>query len=118
MKNPYGYRKLISELNDLVAAGDLHPEDEIQVLRDTASYGGGYRPIIEWYYHAEDMANVADELLELMEGMDGRATFRHVDAEEIADLLQYVIDAPSLVTMKVSEVLRELWEHGTGARLR
>ena len=50
--------------------------------------------------------------------LDGRATFRHADPEEIADMLQYVIDTPDLMTMKVSEVLRELWEHGTGNKLR
>ena len=49
-KNPYRYRELISELNDLVSNGDLLPDDEIQVLRETSGYRGDYRPIIEWYY--------------------------------------------------------------------
>ncbi len=117
-KNPYRYRELISELNELVSKGDLLPDDEIQVLRETSGYRGDYRPIIEWYYSREDMADIADELLETLEDLDGRATFRHADPEEIADMLQYVIDTPDLMTMKVSEVLRELWEHGTGNKLR
>ena len=62
------------------------------------------------------MADIADELLETLEDLDGRATFRHADPEEIADMLQYVVDSPELVTMKVSDVLRELWEHGTRNR--
>ena len=117
-KNPYRYRELISELNDLVSNGDLLPNDELQVLRDVSGYRDDYRPIIEWYYCREDMADIADELLETLEDLDGRATFRHADPEEIADMLQYVIDTPDLSTMKVSEVLRELWEHGTGKKLR
>ncbi len=111
-KDPYRYRELISELNDLVSTGDLLPEDEIQVLRTAAAYQDGYRPIVEWYYDREDMADIADELLESLEDLDGRATFRHADPEEIADMLQYVVDSPALITMKVSDVLRELWERG------
>ena len=49
-KDPYRYRELISELNDLVSTGDLLPDDNIQVLRTASAYQGGYRPIIEWYY--------------------------------------------------------------------
>ena len=116
-KDPYRYRELISELNDLVSTGDLLPDDKIQILR-AGAYQSGYRPIMEWYYDKEDMADIADELLETLEDLDGRATFRHADPEEIADMLQYVIDTPDLTTLKVSEVLRELWEHGTGKKLR
>lgn len=115
-KDPYRYREIISELNDLVSTGDLLPTDEIQILRDTSTaYRDGYRPIIAWYYNREDMADIADELLETLEDLDGRATFRHADPEELADMLQYVIDTPDLVTIKVSEILRELWERGTGS---
>ena len=116
-KDPYRYKDLISELNDLVSTGDLLPTDEIQILRETSAYRSGYRPIIAWYYNREDMADIADELMETLEDLDGRATFRHADPEEIADMIQYVIDTPDLTTMKVSEVLRELWERGTGNRL-
>lgn len=115
-KDPYRYRELISELNDLVSSGDLLPKDEIQILRDTSLRRDGYRPIIAWYYNREDMADIADELMETLEDLDGRATFRHADPEEIADMIQYVIDMPDLEVMKVSDVLRELWEHGTGER--
>ena len=115
-KDPYRYRELISELNDLVSTGDLLPDDKIQILRAATTYPGGYRPIIEWYYDREDMADIADELLETLEDLDGRATFRRADPEEMADMLQYVVDSPELVTMKVSDVLRELWEHGTRNR--
>ena len=116
-KDPYRYREMISELNDLVSTGDLLPTDEIQILRDTsAAYRDGYHPIVAWYYNREDMADIADELLETLEDLDGRATFRHADPEELADMLQYVIDSPDLATVKVSEVLRELWERGTGNR--
>ncbi len=116
-KDPYRYRELIAELNDLVSTGDLLPTDEIQILRDMSAYKDGYHPILTWYYNREDMADIADELLETLEDLDGRATFRHADPEEIADMLQYVIDAPDLLPMKVSDVLRELWEHGTGTQL-
>ena len=118
MRDVYGYRAMISELNDLVSEGDLFPEDEIQVLRDTEAYAGGYHPIVEWYYSKDDMADIADELLAAMEGIGGRLAFRDIEPEEVADCLQYVIDEPALVTMKVSEVLRELWEHGKGKRLK
>lgn len=115
-KDPYRYREIISELNDLVSTGDLLPTDEIQILRDTSTASrDGYRPIIAWYYSREDMADIADELLETLEDLDGRATFRHADPEELADMLQYVIDTPDLVTIKVSEILRELWGRGTGS---
>ena len=96
-KNPYRYRELISDLNELVSKGDLLPGDEIQVLRETSGYRGDYRPIIEWYYSREDMADIADELLETLEDLDGRATFRHADPEEIADMLQYVIDKDTCI---------------------
>ena len=113
-KDPYRYRELISELNDLVSNGDLLPGDEIQILREYSGYRDGYRPIIAWYYNREDMADIADEVLESLEDLDGRATFRHANPEEVADMLQYVIDTPDLVTVKVSDVLRELWEQCRG----
>ena len=116
-KDPYRYRELIAELNDLVSNGDLLPTDEIQILRDVSPRRDGYRPIITWYYNREDMADIADELMETIEDLDGRATFRHADPEEIADMLQYVIDTPDLESMKVSDVLRELWERGTSNRM-
>ncbi len=115
-KDPYRYRELISELNDLVSNSDLLPVDEIQILRDIALRRDGYRPIIAWYYNQEDMADIADELMETIEDLDGRATFRHANPEEIADILQYVIDTPDLESMKVADVLRELWEHSAGSR--
>ena len=113
-KDLYRYRELITELNDLVSNGDLLPVDEIQVLRDISAYRDGYHPIIAWYYNREDMADIADEVLESLEDLDGRATFRHANPEEVADMLQYVIDTPDLVTVKVSDVLRELWEQCRG----
>lgn len=113
-KDPYRYRELISELNELVSNGDLLPVDEIQILRDISGYRDGYHPIIAWYYNREDMADIADEILESLEDLDGRATFRHANPEEVADMLQYVIDTPDLVTVKVSDVLRELWEQCRG----
>lgn len=116
-KDPYRYREMIAELNDLVSVGDLLPDDEIQILRDSSAYRSGYRPIIEWYYNRDDMADIADSLLETLEDLDGRATFRHADPEEIADMLQYVVDTPELITTKVSEVLRELWERCAGGKL-
>ena len=115
-KDLYQYKELISELNDLVSNGDLLPTDEIQILRDISLRRDGYRPILAWYYNREDMADIADDLLETLEDLDGRATFRHADPEEIADMLQYVIDTPELEPMKVSDVLRELWERGTRGR--
>ena len=66
-KDPYRYRELIAELNDLVSNGDLLPVDEIQVLRDISAYRDGYHPIIAWYYNREDMADIADEVLESLE---------------------------------------------------
>ena len=86
-KDPYRYRELISELNELVSNGDLLPVDEIQILRDISGYRDGYHPIIAWYYNREDMADIADEILESLEDLDGRATFRHADPEEVADML-------------------------------
>jgi len=117
-KDPYHYRELISELNELVSAGDLFPEDEIQILRDISDNRGNYHPIIAWYYNRNDMADIADEILETLEDLDGRATFRHAaDPEEIADMLQYIIDMPDLTVMKVSDVLRELWEQCRGTHV-
>lgn len=113
-KDPYRYRELISELNELVSNGDLLPGDEIQILRDMPEYRDGYHPIIAWYYNREIMADIADEILETLEDLDGRATFRHANPEEVADMLQYVIDTPDLAPMKVSDVLRELWEQCRG----
>ena len=42
-KDPYRYRELISELNELVSNGDLLPVDEIQILRDISGYRDGYQ---------------------------------------------------------------------------
>ena len=59
-KISYDYADLISELNEELRDGILSLDDTIQILRSDEEITRYYRPVVDWYYSDEKMAECLD----------------------------------------------------------
>lgn len=87
-KISYDYSDLISELSEELSDGILSIDDTIQILRSDEEITRYYRPVIDWYYSDDRMA----ECLNL-------DTFNR---------RQYEQDKPKLISVSVKDCLSEL----------
>ena len=101
MKISYNYEEMLSELKEDVIDGVLLPTDTIQVLRSDKEIGNEYKPIIDWYYDNERMAeNFKSDVFD--------------DEQEIAQKQQikkqYEKDKPNLLSISVEDCILEMEE--------
>lgn len=87
-KISYDYSDLISELSEELSDGILSIDDTIQILRSDEEITRYYRPVIDWYYSDEKMA----ECLDL----------------DRSNRRQYEQDKPKLISVSVKDCLSEL----------
>ena len=101
MKISYDYEEMIQELKEDVSDGVLSLTDTIQILRSDKDIYNGYRPIIDWYYNDE---RIADDLkLDVFD-----------DEQEIEEKRQikeqYEKDKPNLLNILVGNCILEMEE--------
>lgn len=87
-KTSYDYSDLISELSEELSDGILSLDDTIQILRSDEEITRYYRPVIDWYYSDDRMAECLD-----LDGSNRR---------------QYEQDKLKLISVSVKDCLSEL----------
>lgn len=91
MQISYDYHIFLDEIKDAIGLGALNLVSTIQILRDADDIGGGYYPIIAWYYSDEDMED-----------------FNNFDVIEQTIYKKYVSYKPFLKNARVTDVLMEM----------
>ena len=87
-KISYDYSDLISELNEELRDGILSIDDTIQILRADEEITRYYRPVVDWYYSDEKMAE-------------------YLDLDD-SNRRQYEQDKSKLISISVKDCLSEL----------
>lgn len=87
MRVSYDYEELLAELIEELEDGVLVLQDVIQVLRAENPIHGQYRPIVDWYYDEEEMAEQVTDMT-VQELDKYRRDKAHLEAVTVKECLE------------------------------